>query len=425
MGKNSVRFRLKSNWDEGRFEQVLKKIEEKSSVNAKGAMSWSDWSIDIYFSVAIEAFKEIPGVPKREFNKALRRAIMDCRTSQKLTYQQVIKAAQANLAVFRRKPVSQFAILIDIDLELPHGTGAKRFTFGDVSLEVTRKLPKYMVGEHLRDVSKTPYGDAPARRFSWLIARCDARTEHEAASLGFEASAVFINLSNLITKSWNIFGGEQRPVALFTEGPYQYIFENRSLVSNQWYNPNFREEYWRSNLNDGGKFFKATKTIRLALNKLAVHPLFYVLSSALAMMGNGMESHKLDDRTLHYWTAIERLFSREGEKVPYEKIIKRATFLEQDKSEARMFLSHLASLRNERVHHGKSANHHHQVLEYSADLVARFCFYLIFHGDDFADHAEFLEMAELPADRAALKRRQVAIERRIRFIEKRRHREDR
>ena len=385
-------------------------------------MSWSDWTIDIYFSVAIEAVESLTEVPDRELSSIIRKSIIDCRRKSHLTYSEVMKLAKVKIGSFRALPVSSYAVLIDIDLDLPQESSVRRFKFGSVAIEVTSKLPKYMAGEHFENSWKSPYGIAPKRRFGWMIARCDARTEFEAASLAFEAFSVFTNVSNLVVKPWNILGGEQKPTTLFAQGPYQYIFRGRKLVSDNWFNPNFREEYWKSTKSDGEKFLNNSNSIRSAVSKLSDHPLREVLSSTLAMMGNGMETHKLDERTLHYWTAIERLFSREGEKVPYDKIIKRATFLEKDRAEARMFLSHLASLRNQRVHHGKSSQHHHQVLEYTADLVSRFTFYLIFHGSDFADHAEFLEMAELPADRKALNRRQKAIERRINFIETKSHR---
>jgi hypothetical protein len=116
------------------------------------------------------------------------------------------------------------------------------------------------------------------------------------------------------------------------------------------------------------------------------------------------------------------LFSDVAEKVPYEKIIRRVTFLERDQQESRMFLQHLANLRNSKVHKGESSDHQHQLLEYTADLMRRFIFYLIFNGDDFGSHAEFLEMADLPNSRAALDRRLLALERRIRFMDTKRHR---
>jgi hypothetical protein len=51
-------------------------------------------------------------------------------------------------------------------------------------------------------------------------------------------------------------------------------------------------------------------------------------------------------------------------------------------------------------------------------------FYLLFNGDDFADHAEFIEMTDLPSDALALQRRRKAIDRRMRMMEQRRHRAD-
>jgi hypothetical protein len=271
---------------------------------------------------------------------------------------------------------------------------------------------------HLR----TPYGALPETRYAFLITRCLARTESEAVSKSLDASSVFLGMVNLASKNWNIMGGEQRPNALVSQGPYHFVFNAKKISELGWYNPNFRRQFWRSTMTDGQKFVKISKYIRKSLKKLEDHPLREMLASVLVTMNEGMESHTLSERMIFYWNSIERLFSEKNQKVPYEKIIRRATFVENDTTEARLFLNHLAYMRNDKIHHGRSFDHQHQLLEYTCDLVRRFTFYLINMGDDFNSHSEFLEMAELPNDKAALHRRQLAIERRIRFIDTRAHR---
>lgn len=420
MGRQERLIKLKKR-EADRFQEILAKIAELSHVNDQGRMSWSDFRIDIYFSLAFEAFDISHDMSVREASTIVRRAIIDCRTGGELSTKSVERAIATKTREFFALPTQRYSIATDISVTLPVGINSKRFRYREVSFEVTKKYPRYMANGIEPHVSRTPFGKAPEKRYSLVISRCDGRSEFDATSKVFNAISVFVATANLAMKDFNILGGEQRPRAILAEGPYHYTFCQMKRLDSDWYNPDFRSEFWEAKAPQGTKFVNSSKRIRAALARLSKHPLREPLSKTILMMQEGMATHLLSQRTLHYWTAIERLFSSEGEIVSYEKIIERATFLEPDRKEARLFLKHLASLRNETVHQGKSFDHQHILLEHAAALVRRFVFYLIFNGEDFSGHGEFLETADLPSDRKALKRRQIAIERRINFIEKYRH----
>lgn len=422
MKRSEQKLRLRTDWSESKLQSVLDKILQLSSINSDGAMSWSDFKIDVYFSVAYEAFQKIDSVPDRELSSIIRRAIITKRKQGNIRASDVISEAKRLVREYDQKPLSRFTTATDIAIDLPVNVPTKRFKYRDVTLEVTRRVPKFMKDEINPDSSRSPYGASPEMRYALLITRCLARTESEAVSKSFDASSVFLGITNISAKRWNIMGGEQKPQALIAQGPYNFVFKEHKVSGGQWYNPNFREQYWRSTKLEGQKFVESARYIGKALLKLGEHPLRETLVNILVTLNEGIESHILSERMIHYWSAIERLFAEENEKVPYDKIIRRATFLEYDQSEARLFLSHLVHMRNNKVHRGRSFDHQHQLIEYSFDFIRRFTLYLIFNGEDINSHLEFLEMADLPNDRAALARRQLAIERRIRFIETRRHR---
>jgi hypothetical protein len=142
------------------------------------------------------------------------------------------------------------------------------------------------------------------------------------------------------------------------------------------------------------------------------------------MMNDGMEAADMTRRTLRYWTALERLFQAGDERVSYERVIERATYLYDPADLAKAKLRRLLRIRNRYVHMGTTENEHHQLTQYLAAEVRSHLFYLLMNGDDFADHREFIEMTDLPSDAVALNRRRRAIDRRERMIEKRRHRSD-
>lgn len=409
-------------WNSSKFQTILDSICKLTKLTDEGLVSWTDWSVDIYFSLAYESFAKSDLIPDRELQAIVRRAILDVRKAKKLNVSNVLFAARQKANEFISKPFVKYSTVMDIDISLPITFNSKKFSFRGVSLEVVRNCPKYIrlyVGD---EIARSPFGVAPERRYSYLIARCRARSEFEAASKAFEACAAFLGVVNLATKRWNLMGSQQRPQCLVSQGPYHFVFENGKPTPTQWFNPEFRAQFWNSSNHEGELFIRSSQNVNSILKKLNAHPLRELLCKVITAMNDGISSHQLSDRMTHYWNAIERLFSEDFEKTSYEKIIRRATFLEPDQSEARLFLGHLVEMRNRKIHHGKTFDHQHQLLEYTFELVRQFVFYLILNGDDLTSHSEFIEMADLPGNRQVLNRRILAIERRIRFMEFRRHR---
>jgi hypothetical protein len=308
---------------------------------------------------------------------------------------------------------------------MPISAAEMAFSYADVSIRLSARLPRYMELSDAEFTNLRPTDTKDTPGFGFLIARTEARNQAQASEKLFSATEIFQAVYNLALKPWNIMGSEQKPEATLLTGPYQFLFEGRKslLPHSMWFNPSFRDEFWTSNA-DLEKLSKHARSIRKVLAKLENHPLKEPLSTALLMMNDGMEAADMTRRTLRYWTALERLFQAGDERVSYEKIIRRATYLEDPPDIARAKLARLMRIRNQYVHMGKSENEHHQLTQYLADEVRSHLFYLVFNGDDFADHGEFIDMTDLPSDAEALQRRRRAIDRRERMIEKRRHRPD-
>jgi hypothetical protein len=300
----------------------------------------------------------------------------------------------------------------------------ERFTYADVTIRLTSELPNYMQLSDASLAELQPIRTKDMPHYGFLIAATSARNATHAADKIFAATEKFQSVYNLALKPWNILGSEQKPEARLMTGPYHFFFEGRQslLPETNWFNQNFREEYWISTSSDA--IFKSAGVVRKALSKLEVHPLREPLSAALLMMNDGMEAADMTRRTLRYWTALERLFQSGDERISYEKIIDRATYLYDPPDLTKAKLRRLVRIRNRYVHMGTTENEHHQLTQYLAAEVRSHLFYLLMNGDDFADHREFIEMTDLPSNATALQRRRRALDRRQRMIEKRRHRPD-
>jgi hypothetical protein len=349
---------------------------------------------------------------------------MDARKTGKLTDSSALEALQRLTDARLAELVSKFSMWSRLSYWPPIPSREERFSYADVAIRLASELPRYMHLSDERLAGLEPIRTKDMPHYGYLIAATSARNATHAADKIFAATEIFQSVYNLALKPWNIFGSEQKPEAVLMLGPYHFLFRGQKslLPETNWYNQSFREEYWSH--QSGEKIFKSARVVRRALAKLEIHPLKDPLSAALLMMNDGMEAADMTRRTLRYWTALERLFQAGDERVSYERVIERATYLYDPADLAKAKLRRLLRIRNRYVHMGTTENEHHQLTQYLAAEVRSHLFYLLMNGDDFADHREFIEMTDLPSDAVALNRRRRAIDRRERMIEKRRHRSD-
>lgn len=407
--------------------QLFNLIQDKTNLTDDGKVSWTGFKeIDEYVEVLGDAFVFPSSLSQSEAATAIWRGVLDARKSGRITDSTVLEALQRVTDAKLAELPSRFSMWSRLRFQAS-GTGLpKRFNFGGVTLRLCSQLPHYMELRESDFASLSPIITKDTPGFGYLIAHTQGRNSSEAADMLFNAAEIFLAVYNLAMKPWNIMGSEQKPEALLLMGPYQFLYRERKslLEKSMWFNPSFRPEDWKFRGEDPDKFLKRATSIRKALRKLENHPLKEALVSAFLMMNSGMEAADMTRRTLRYWTALERLFQSGDERVSYDKLIRRATYLEDPPDIARAKLARLMRIRNRYVHLGKKENEHHQLTQYLAAEIRSHLFYLLFNGDDFADHGEFIEMTDLPSGAEALHRRRTAIDRRERMIEKRRHRTD-
>lgn len=413
--------------DSGLRHRILNELQKATRVNEEGKVSWSGHAdVDQYVSVLKDAFTFPAELSRREAAAAVRRGIFDARGKGKLTDASVLEELQRIADSKLAEPFRQYSMWSRLSYRPPIPSQDKLFTYQDVSIRLSKQLPRYMQLPEDDFERLRPIATKDKLGFGFLIAVTQARNGTHASDKIFRATEVFQAVYNLALKPWNILGSEQKPEAILLMGPYHFLFkERKSLLNNSmWYNQSFRDEHWNATFSESAKVFKSAGVVRQALSKLDSHPLKEPLTAALLMMNDGMEAADMSRRTLRYWTALERLFQAGDERATYDKIIRRATYLDDPSDLARAKLNRLVRIRNRYVHMGATENEHHQLTQYLADHVKSHLFYVLFNGDDFADHGEFIEMTDLPSNSMALQRRRRAIDRRERMIEKRRHRSD-
>lgn len=427
MSAGKLKVKFSNEVDSGLRHRLLSEIQKATYINDNGNVSWSDHDIEQYIAVLNDAYTFPEELSRRERGEAVWTGIFNARKKDKLTDNSVIEEIQRFSDGKLAEPTRHFSMWSRLSYRPATSQRDKKFSYGDVNLRLCANLPRYMRIREEDLFYLTPIKTKDKSGFGFLIATTHARNETHAADKMFDASDMFQAMYNLALKPWNIIGSEQRPETTLQMGPYHFLYRERQslLDKSKWYyNQNFRDEYWNSTSSESQKIFNVAPKIKSALVKLESHPLKKSLSSVLLMMNDGMEAANMSQRTLRYWTALERLFQDHNEKTTYKKIIQRATYLDDPADLARAKLHRLMRIRNKYIHMGIADNEHHQLTQYLAEHIKTHLFYLLFNGDDFKEHSEFIDMTDLPSDPESLQRRRRAIERRERMIEKRRHRDD-
>jgi hypothetical protein len=414
---------LAPDWqDASRLKTVLQDFNTKTIVTEEGAVTFPFLGIDQTPSLLVDAFRYPSTLSAREVGGLIDRALIDLRKLGPVQPPDLIarlcKAVSAALSV-REKPFTMWTALRLTHLDQ---SGGFRLSYRDVALEARHGLPKWL---KLDNYLLSGFKDSEVNRirgFSYLVCRTQARNEDDAAKRIFEATDIFMAVTNVAWRQWNVFGGEHHPEAKLWEGPYQFFWEaGRFLCSDKiWFNSEFDLEEWNRHPKKGTEFRELLPKVREGLAALERHPLSTLLSQALRLMQDGMTARDTSYRLLRFWSALETLFARPGE-TRADKIIERALFAEEEPALPRVKLEYLNKIRNRYVHAGLENDQVYHLVQFLRDLVANHLMYLLYNGSDFSSHGEYLAMCDLPGSLQALESRRRAIERRENVIRLRRH----
>jgi hypothetical protein len=257
--------------------------------------------------------------------------------------------------------------------------------------------------------------------YGYLVLSCDARDEETAVDRMLDAAQLFMGIANIYLR----FGQYTHRSRLhWTDGPlwlgpYQFVFRNRSFLGGDrvWYNPDYVEAAWNRDPIDMAKLLNKLPRVRKRLKELANHPLRKALTKAILLIQDGMAARDPSHRLLRYWSTLEQLYGETDIRSRNtQKIIQRASFAEINPRLERWKLSHVSRLRNEYVHAGSLVNDLDTATEHLLLLLCRHINHLIVQRSDLHNHAELLELLDLPGDISVLEARKVNIDRRIEYV---------
>ncbi|MDQ4420757.1 hypothetical protein OOT33_09975 [Sphingobium sp. DEHP117] len=403
------------------LSELLKVFEKGTSINEEGQLQFHYFDHDGLERILPDAFDVDKSFTNRQVRYLLRQALWNSRKKGTLTLDGVTSEAQRLATEQLSEPPKSYALWTKFRARNMSDAETFKIRWGGVRLESAHHLPRHMA---LKEFFLNGHGNVYPHKpvfYGHLIARCKARQPENAARQMLDAIDLFMAVFNM----YRLFGrrtwtsSPQAEAPLFN-GPYQFLFKGKESLNDKeiWYEPEFSESKWDSSPLTMAEVTKTLPTVRKALTKLAKHPFKDVLIDVLKLMQNGMASRDQSYTLLRYWSALERLYSESNSREKsYERIIKRATFADDDKLLSHWIMRHISQLRNEYVHAGDHDDDLHVMSQHLRLLLSRHVNHLLFHAPKVASHKHWLAIVDLPSSENGLREQKVLINQRMRILQ--------
>lgn len=401
---------------------LLREFEAGTEVSATG-LSYKNYDSNELYEILPDAFVVKPPVSRSEAIRLFAKALRKCRHADTMTSDDLIR--EATFIQHRALAVPQVPFTLWTKFRARDMDRAKSFKlqWRGVKLRSAANLPKWLRrGEYLLNGIGRIYPDRPIR-YGHVILTCDDRNEERAVDRMMDALQLMLGLLNMY-ETWGRYthwGDRNWTEGKLWLGPNQFVFRGRKFRGDEhiWYNPDYDAEAWALHPPDMTRILKVVPWTKKALAALDAHPLRDALVRAIMPFQDGFASRDSSHRLLRYWSALEQLYVEPDAKSgSNEKVIERSLFGERDPQLSRWKLEHIARLRNDYVHAGRSGDDLHDLCQFLRELLARHINYWIFSSGDLSDHSALLQLVKLPGDKSQLQQLRSLVDRRLGFLEK-------
>lgn len=305
---------------------------------------------------------------------------------------------------YLKRPTSRYVLLTGVSIKLPVDILRTRIT--GVSLTFTRRYPARFDRTNIEPQIRNYVPGKLPNNYAWVRAGTSARSDHEAYDRGLEALDLLRAIWNFNTSfcatrmTWPTRG----PVNNIVNAPVHSLHRpSGALASDLFgYEPSYRKPVRPLDLT--GKLDKLRAFERRLRNNLWKWKETDFLRRALVRYVRAQDDAELANVFLSLWSVLEML--TDTLKLSYDRTIRRAAFMWDNRALAVQELKHLRSWRNRRVHGGESTEdkevHVYQLKKYVDTLLGFLLFNPYNSNKNLQEIACFLD---LPFDEGVLARR--------------------
>jgi hypothetical protein len=206
-------------------------------------------------------------------------------------------------------------------------------------------------------------------------------------------------------RTW--YSGEARPKATLLIGKYNFLFQGNLDVNKdgQWYNPDFRDDFWNRWTFTCEKLRNATPYVRIFLKGLKSNVSREPIMRAVRLLHEGWQGHERHQGLLRSWSAFEALLSRSNLRTDdYDKVVDRACFFARDREYVKAAFDVARNYRNRFVHRAESSGAVDSVATFLDEYLIGVIEGLLSMPIKFESHIRLLDAMDLTPDMVVLKR---------------------
>jgi hypothetical protein len=389
-----------------------------TTLNAEGNVQFQMWDFNHMFEILPDAYEFSSTLTPRQVQGVLSRALLNCRKTNKKTEDALTKEAEKLAKRKVAQKPTRYHLWVKFRARNMGSNAGFKLKWDGVRIRAAWALPAYL---KVNEYFLSGHGDIMPNEpnfFGHIVLSCDARDEETAVERMLGALHVFHGLFN-ICASWGQYthhSGLHWTDGPLWLGPFQFAFRGKTFLGNDrlWYNPDYLIAAWNRNPLDMKKVLSFMPRVKKLLKALEKHPLRDLIVKTVTIFQDGFASRDTSHRLLRYWSALEQLYSDDPNR-NQQLIIKRASFAEGSPALERWRLNHAARMRNEHVHAGEAAAEADATTEHLRHLLSRHINHLILRRGDLKNHAEWLELVDLPTTASMLKARKAVIDKRLEY----------
>lgn len=380
---------------------LLERLERSRRVGPMGEIHFSA-SFTEYVAVLRSAVKLHSSIPEQEKLGLINGALFSMSAHLPMEAGKLRKEISRREKVYLEKPLESYVLVTNLSVEYFEKMPSVRSEDSVISFSA-RLSPRFARSQGAVRQIDVEFPKSPPASL-WAQVHVKARSSEEAAESA-------LNRLDFMRAIWNLFflhgslrtsSGRASPLSDIVAGPVHTIHfpDGRLAVEGFWFEPNYMRSQSAKQLAEHWPEVKRFENeVRRDLKKILYQDM---IRDALRRYVRALDMSDWDAAMLKLWSVLEGL--TDTVRLPYDRTIKRASFIYSEEAYNVQVLRHLREYRNRTVHADFSRRDREimlcQVKNYVGDL-------LLFHlrvGKQFKSLEELGRFLDSPANEEVLRR---------------------
>lgn len=347
---------MAAKWDD-RYdqEQLCNHLEESKVQDVNGNIRFESMSFKVFVVVLNSMVSLDKKIPKYEKYRILYKAALNVAKKGETTPSKLLREINLFESQFLDNKPKRYILLTSLSVDPSYKL--KLLRVNDCNITFTNLPPKIFLQERKEKVepavSSVLVGNFP-RDYLYIKISVTGKSDSIAAEKALDSLHLIRGIWNLFynsTVAYRESFGRRRPVNKIILGPLHTLhFPNGKLAtSSYWYEIGYQESVSPFEIQSLNQLYTFQDEVRKLLKR---SPFRSYLEKALIRYTRALDLWDWETSYIHLWSLLEYLTSKSENEHP-KPVVKRASYLFEERDYAQVILRHLKDYRNRAVHGGE------------------------------------------------------------------------